>query len=219
MKKIFPYLLSLVREVWDYIRQRKKEKTTKTDKPALPAVPLLPVIPVIPEKNAMSIEELIYSTAVQDGMPSLLAQFIVAQSKHETGNYKHRFFTTGKNAFGYSYVKGGRWQLDKGGPLADNGVPIAQYSSVSNSVHELTDWIKRRQRDGQFPKDLRDIKNAEDYAMLLRYAGYFTAPLSAYAAGMVYWLKKLPPLVVAGAGIGFIALIAALIVFRKDIGL
>ncbi len=90
----------------------------------------------------MTTEQKIYNAAARDGMPSVLASLLVDQSKHETGNYTHRFFTVGNNAFGYSYSAGSKWQLDKGGPNADNGVAIAQYASVEDSVHEITDWIK-----------------------------------------------------------------------------
>lgn len=131
-------------------------------------------------------------TAVNDGMPVTLASFIVAQSKHETGNYSHRFFKVGKNAFGYAYVKGAKWQLPKGGPNADNGIPIAQYASVENSVHELTDWIKRRQKSGKFPKDLTTISTPQQYATLLKNAGYYGDTLSNYTAGLINAFKRLP---------------------------
>ncbi|HEX7904820.1 MAG TPA: glucosaminidase domain-containing protein [Chitinophagaceae bacterium] len=136
-------------------------------------------------------DQLIYSTALDDGMPALLSSFITGQARHETGNYTHRFFTLGKNAFGYSYNKLSKWQI-QGGDRADNGVPIAQYRSVADSVHELTDWIKRRQKEGKFPKDLTQIRSASEYAMLLKKSGYYQAPLSVYVSGIVNALKKLP---------------------------
>lgn len=130
----------------------------------------------------MSTEQTIYTTAVADGMPASLAQIIVDQSKGESGNYTSRFFTVGKNAFGYSYNKSSKWQLPTGGPNADNGIPIAQYASVQNSVHELTDWIKRRQSEGKFPKDLNTITSIPQYTALLKAAGYYGASESAYTA-------------------------------------
>lgn len=141
----------------------------------------------------MTTEQIIYSTAVSDGMPPTLAILMVAQSKMESGNYKHRFFTIGKNAFGYSYDKNSRWQLDKGGPNADNGVPIAQYKNVEDSTHEVTSWIKRRQRDGQFPKDLTTIKTAMQYTKYLRHGAHPYGGRSddEYANGIAYWLKDL----------------------------
>lgn len=162
----------------------------------------------------MTIEQIIYTTARADGMPDALADLMVAQSKLETGNYSSRFFTVGNNAFGYSYQAGDKWQLDKGGPLADNGIPIAQYASVKDSVHELTAWIKRRQGEGKFPADLSTITTADQYATLLKNAGYYGASLSSYMAGVAAFfsdigatIKKSPGTLVAicigGAAIAY----------------
>ena len=143
----------------------------------------------------MTNESIIMNAAVSDGMPERLSAFIVAQSKHETGNYSHRFFKTGKNAFGYAYVKGSKWQLPKGGSLADNGIPIAQYTSVENSVHELTSWIKRRQREGKFPKDLTTITTPLQYATLLKKSGYYGDTLQNYVKGLTNALTSIPSVV------------------------
>lgn len=139
----------------------------------------------------MTYDELIYNTARADGMPDKLALFIVAQARHETGNYSSDFFTIGKNAFGYSFVSGAKWQLSTPGPMADNGEPIAQYSSVERSVHEITDWIKRRQNEGKFPASLSTIQTPEYYAQLLKQSGYFGAPLQTYTAALIGWLQQI----------------------------
>lgn len=137
----------------------------------------------------MTTEQKIYNTAAKDGMPTKLAEAMVYQSQVETGNYTHPFFTKGNNAFGYSYDKKSKWQLDKGGPNADNGVAIAQYASIENSVHELTDWIKRRQSEGVFPKDLSTITGPEQYAEYLKDGGYYQDTLSGYASKMMRYLN------------------------------
>lgn len=153
----------------------------------------------------MPFDQLIYNTARADGMPATLAELIAAQARHETGDYSHRFFTTGKNAFGYSYVAGARWQLPEPGTRADNGLPIAQYRSVADSVHELTDWIKRRQREGRFPANLATITDAGQYARLLKDSGYYGASLASYAAGLQSALQRLGPLAAGGAGLLILA--------------
>lgn len=166
----------------------------------------------------MTTEELIFNTARADGMPEILATIIVAQAKHETGNFTHRFFTTGKNAFGYSYVKGAKWQLPAPGPNADNGIAIAQYASVENSVHELTDWIKRRQKEGRFPLDLSTIKTAAHYSQLLKNAGYYGASYATYTAALEKWLKAMGDLATSPATFIVIAVIAAAVYrWRKDL--
>lgn len=163
----------------------------------------------------MSTEKTIYDTAIADGMPHKLAVLMVAQSKLESGNYKHRFFTIGKNAFGYSYDKNSRWQLDKGGPKADNGVPIAQYKSVEDSTHEVTSWIKRRQRDGQFPRDLNTIQDPMTYTWHLRHGAhpYGGRNDKEYSDGIAYWLTREPIKTVMSGGGSFTALAFAVLVF------
>ena len=163
-------------------------------------------------------DQTIYDTAVADGIPDTLALFMVAQARHETGNYTSRFFTIGKNAFGYSYVPGAKWQLDLGGPNADNGVPIAQYASVQNSVHELTDWIRRRQAGGIFPQNLSNITTPQEYARLLKAAGYYQDTLQNYTNGLVNWLQQIGSNLFSAKGTTITAIIIILLVaFRKKL--
>ena len=133
----------------------------------------------------------IFDTAVADGMPEYLATLMVAQSRHETGNYTSKFFKDYHNCFGYSKVLGAKWQLHIGTPNADNAKPIAAYSKIENSVHELTDWIYRRQREKKFPKDLNTIKSPLEYVTLLKNCGYFGDTLSNYLFGVVHFVGNL----------------------------
>lgn len=163
-------------------------------------------------------DELIYNTAIADGMPPILATYLVAQARHETGNYKSRFFTVGKNAFGYSYVQGAKWQLPAPGPKADNGASVAQYASVANSVHEITDWIARRQREGRFPADLATITSPEEYSRLLKNAGYYGASYDTYTAALIRHLAEIGQMAVSPVGLVTVAAIAALLVtYRKQL--
>lgn len=164
----------------------------------------------------MFYDDVIYNTARADKMPERLAIFLVAQARHETGNYKSHFFTQGKNAFGYSYYAGAKWQLPTPGPIADNNAPIAQYSSVENSVHEITDWIKRRQAEGKFPQDLRTITSPYQYAELLKNAGYYGASLNSYAAALVNHLEEIADSINSGSnGMGLIALVLLILILKK----
>lgn len=175
----------------------------------------------------MTTEQKIYNTAARDGMPVILASLLVGQSKHETGNYQHRFFTVGNNAFGYSYDPKSKWQLDKGGPKADNGVQIAQYASVENSVHEITDWIRRRQGEGKFPQDLKTIDDPDEYSHLLKAAGYYQDSESNYAADLArYFYSSVQnfkatavknPLLIIGAVLLITGSVFLLIKYKKAV--
>lgn len=141
-------------------------------------------------KYTGTISQTIYDTAIKDGMPEKLAALIVAQAKHETGNYTSKFFKVYLNCFGYSKTAS-KWQLHIQTPNADNAAPIAAYGSIENSVHELTDWIKRRQREKKFPADLNTIDKAETYVTLLKHCGYFGDTLNNYLAGVNHYSQDL----------------------------
>lgn len=136
------------------------------------------------------ISQKIYDTAIEDGMPDTLAQLIVAQAKHETGGFTSKFFKVYLNCFGYSKT-GSKWQLHIQTPNADNAAPIAAYSSIENSVHELTDWIKRRQKEKKFPSDLATITVPDIYVGLLKQCGYFGDTLANYLAGVKHYLQDM----------------------------
>lgn len=131
------------------------------------------------------------------GVPIALADLIVAQSKHETGNYTSNFFLQDNNAFGYSYVSGARWQIGRGG-IADNGAPIAKYASIEDSTSEMIDWIYRRVAEGKFPVNLSDITTPERYAELLKNAGYYEDKEITYREGIKRWFQSNPETAVAG---------------------
>ena len=132
----------------------------------------------------MSAANIIYNTARNAGFPDLLSRLLVAQAQHETGNFTSNFFKRYNNAFGYSYVRGGKWQLATPGTVADNGQPIAAYKNVENSTMEVVEWIKRRVQEGKFPA-LDKIDSPQVYAELLRNAGYYTDTLDNYRRGLV----------------------------------
>ena len=151
-------------------------------------------------------------TPVNKGLPATLANLLVAQAAHETSNFTSRFFRDYNNAFGYSYA-GSRYQSGAGG-IADNGQPIGVYPSVADSTREVVDWIYRRQREGKFPADLATITTPEQYAKLLKDAGYYGDTLSNYTAGLKRFFVNLyqeigkPPIAGALLVIGLLLILA-----------
>lgn len=143
-----------------------------------------------PYKGPISTQ--IFMTAVSDGMPVQLARWMVGQSRYETGQYTNKHFVLHLACFSYMYSKGSKWQVPGGGTLADNGAPVGKYKTIADSVHEITDWIKRRQKEGRFPADLNQIKSPMEYAALLQKCGFYQGwkkftpqqNLEFYAAGI-----------------------------------
>lgn len=155
---------------------------------------------------SMSIETTIYRAAMAQGLPDTLARLLIAQAKHETGNFTSNFFKKYNNAFGYSYYPGSPWQVPGGGTLADNNQPIAVYKSVQDSVGEIADWLKRRVKEGKFPA-LSTITDPEQYAQLLWHAGYYTDTIKNYSRGLKAFFENLGELAVDNKGMIFVTML------------
>lgn len=135
----------------------------------------------------MNYEQIIYTQLLTDGMPEQLALLIVAQSKHETANYTSSVFKSCNNAFGYKYV-GQKLALSACNNAPEGG-SYAKYATVGDSAREIAQWIKRRQAEGRFPANLATITTAEQYAGLLKMAGYYGDSVTNYTAGLLNWFK------------------------------
>jgi len=162
----------------------------------------------------MTFDERIYNKAIADGMPAILSTLIVAQARHETGNYTSNVFKTCNNCFGYKWVG----QSTSKGPCTGSpeGDSYAAYASIEDSVHELTAWIKRRQRDGKFPANLSSITTPDQYATLLKNSGYYGAPVNEYLAGLIHWLNQISNTVQDNGGVILMIFVAiAILIYRK----
>lgn len=129
--------------------------------------------------------QIIYNTLKGDGIPDPLSLFVVAQAKHETANFTSNVFKTCNNAFGYKAVFGATpcTQAPEGGSYK------FYPGGVVDSAHELSAYLKRRVADGKFPA-LQTITSPEQYATLLKNAGYYGAPLNEYIAGLLRWIQR-----------------------------
>ena len=134
-------------------------------------------------------------------MPPILAACIVAQSKHETGNYSSSIFLDCNNAFGYKAVRSS-CQLHPG---------YQNYQTVSDSVHEITAWIKRRLSEGNFPA-LNTITSPLQYATLLKENGYYEDSLGNYANGISFYFHQLST---TGSGLFLAGLFLFLLIRKK----
>jgi uncharacterized FlgJ-related protein len=134
--------------------------------------------------------DIVYARALQGtdtnpGLPDTLAQLVVAQSEHESGNYTSDVFVnTGGNAFGYKY-SGSKYQHGD-----YNG--YAKYLSLDDSTAEVVDYIYRMVADGSFPADLSTITSPDQYATLLQNAKpgpYYGDTEANYSAGLANWFQ------------------------------
>lgn len=155
--------------------------------------------------------QIIYNTLKGDGIPDPLSSIVVAQAKHETANFTSNVYRTCNNAFGYKAVynapqctqspEGNSYEYYPGG--------------VADSAHEISAYLKRRVADGSFPP-LYQITSPEQYATLLKNAGYYGAPLSVYTTGIKRWFQKYETALL-GTG-SFLLLVAAVYLLNRNSG-
>lgn len=130
-------------------------------------------------------EQRVLNAALSAGCPKALALIIVAQSKHESGNYTSNAFKTCNNLFGYKYV-GQRGATQ--GIKSSEGDHYAKYAMLEDSVREIVAWIKRRIAEKKMPA-IENITDREQYAKLLKLCGYYGAPEKEYIAGLNRFYK------------------------------
>lgn len=144
----------------------------------------------------------IYQQATSQGIPQAVAQNIVAQARHESGDYTSNVFENTNNAYGYGLYAGSPWQT--GGEFEG----FAEYTNIQNSTGEIVDWLKRREAEGKL--SISSLTTPEAYATALHNQGYFTDTLDNYINGMkaafsrVNWQMVG---VVAGSSIGLLLLV------------
>jgi len=137
--------------------------------------------------TAQDYNNIIYTTAVNQGYPDTLANILVAQAQYETGGYKNNAFLKGLNAFGYKYVKGAKYQLADAGNTSTEGNAYAKYPSLENSTLEVLAWLERRAKEGYFTID--SLTTPEAYAAALKSADYYGQSSAEYATGLSYYTK------------------------------
>ena len=127
-----------------------------------------------------------------------------AQAKHESANFTSAVFRDCSNAFGYSATSSN---------VSCPGHSFYKaYNNLSESVNELCQWIKRRQREGKFPSNLNEIQTPEQYALLLKNSGYYEDSFNNYANGLQRWFVKILPY---GTAIIGILLIVFVLIINK----
>lgn len=157
----------------------------------------------------MDAGQTIYNTARAAGFPSALSAFMVAQARFETANFTSSVYLKCLNCFGYKAT--GSAPKCTLSPESDY---YKKYGSIAESTNEVVAWIRRRQGEGKFPKDLTTIATVDQYAALLKTSGYYGDSVANYTAGLKRYYKeyKTPP---GSTGLLMIALLTALLITRR----
>lgn len=126
-------------------------------------------------KKMNSINEIgkdIYLRLIEAGFNSLQAQYITAQSAHETANFTSKVYTENNNLFGYKYVG---QQIARG---SKNNHAV--YESISDSIKDYKRYYNLRGYPSLFPSLAQFVK-----ALKRNY--YFEAPETEYLNGVKHF--------------------------------
>lgn len=162
----------------------------------------------------MATENIIYTVALerlkQKGFSnaSFLAKAMVAQAKHETGNFTSNHFKNSNNAFGYSYYAGSIHQIGAGA-VADNRQKVGKYASVADSTKEVVDWIGRRK------SAFAGVLTLAQYATALKKNGYYGDTLTNYLKGLTAFFKGDIKPAVTISGVAVIACLCGAVYLLK----
>ena len=95
--------------------------------------------------------------------------WFIAQSKHETNNWKSSLFKNHKSLFGFKESK----NVDRDGyrgPLSPEGNYYAGYFTYEDSAQHLLNWLR-------YNKIPFNFNSVDDYIATIRDDGYFTDTL------------------------------------------
>lgn len=125
------------------------------------------------------------------GASPMVIPFLMAQVAHETGNFDSRVLRENNNASGIMFINNTAKQKNATRGLA---YPRNEWPSASKPLYyanfaTLKDWATDYLRIiGKAPQT---ATNLTQYATLLKNRGYYTAPLSQYAAALNAHYTKL----------------------------
>jgi hypothetical protein len=106
-----------------------------------------------------------------------MEKILIAQSKHETANWKSGLFENFNSLFGMKYDDGSPGYR---GPVSPEGDNYAAYDRWADSAKHLVKWLSDR--------NIPVTTSVEDYVKSIRAKGYFTDSESNYLNGLKRFL-------------------------------
>ena len=127
----------------------------------------------------------IFNLAIQEGFSPIASKLIVAQARLESANYGSNVFNNNNNMYGMKYV--GQALATRGtlAPLNErssscrnggnclNGDFYAKYNSPTDSAKDLIQRLYKKTRNGIGFEELRNVKDAKEFATKLKTRNYF----------------------------------------------
>ena len=129
----------------------------------------------------MTIDQQIYNTALEQGFNPIAAKLIVAQARFESADYTSNVFKKNNNTSGVKFI--GQKNATQG-TLSPEGNYYAKYNTIQDSLNDKIVRLYNIRMRGVTPEQLKNAKDAAEFARLLKQRGYYGSSEAEYAAGL-----------------------------------
>ena len=133
----------------------------------------------------MTLDQEIYNTAIKEGFSPTASKIVVAQARLESANYGSNVFNNNNNMYGMKFVgqslatRGTLAPMNERSKDCQNGGTCvdrdyyAKYSKPSDSAKDVIQRLYRKTRNGIGYNELKDVKDAQEFANKLKTRNYF----------------------------------------------
>jgi hypothetical protein len=133
----------------------------------------------------MNLDQEIYNLAIQEGFSPTSAKLIVAQARLESANYGSNVFANNNNMYGMKYVgqafasRGTLAPMNERSSSCQNGDNCvdrdyyAKYNTPTDSAKDVIQRLYKKTRKGIGFNELKDVKDAQEFADKLKTRNYF----------------------------------------------
>jgi len=129
----------------------------------------------------MTIDQQIYNTAIAQGFNPTAAKLIVAQARFESADYTSNVFKKNNNTSGVKFIN---QKNAVQGTLSPEGNYYAKYNTIQDSLNDKIVRLYNITMRGVTPQQLKNSKDATEFANLLKQRGYYGSLASEYASGL-----------------------------------
>ena len=116
-----------------------------------------------------------------EGLEPFVVDLLIAQSKHESGNYKNSL-TKYNNVFARHYHKNDTFATSAGAE-AEGHSRFAKYPTLRNATLSQISYLKRKNYSFNW-------KTTSQYAVELKEKRYYEAPVEEYTAALKRFMPK-----------------------------
>jgi len=158
-------------------------------------------------------DQVIYNVAIQNGYNPTVAKLIVAQARLESSDYNSNVFKNNNNTSGMKFIEqplasrgtivpyNERSATCKAGGGCSNRDYYAKFNSVEDSAKDKIERLYQITRNGVTPDQLKNAKDSEEFALLLKKRNYYgfgqwndpvgQKEIQSYAGGLRAKLSKI----------------------------